>query len=198
MKPKIRKLLGCAAIAVSLAAAPNLNAKEGEMPKKIMMYYGGFEIEEMFDASQWFTRSMYETRNIEVDGGASNVTMLRIQPKPFTREQLSELAYAAAEAFDASHLESVDTEAFVLNPPELGHRVRYAYSAFAEPNKPEDYYYLYLDLAGRRFAVTFSRDAQSGENLTGKAVKEIVGDYASQAEHRKAFAEIDEFERKAR
>lgn len=168
------------------------------MPKKMMMYYGGFEIEEMFDASQWFTRGMYKTRNIEVDGGASNVTMLRSQPKPFTREQLSELPYAAAEAFDASYLESADTEAFLLNPPELGHRIRYAYSAFAEPNKPEDYYYLYLDLTGRRFAVTFSRDAQSGENLTGKAVKEIIGDYASQAEHRKAFAEIDEFERKAR
>lgn len=168
------------------------------MPKKMMMYYGGFEIEEMFDASQWFTRGIYKTRNIEADGGASNVTMLRSQPKPFTREQLSELPYAAAEAFDANDLESVDTEALVLNPPELGHRIRYAYSAFAEPNKPEDYYYLYLDLAGRRFAVTFSRDAQSGENLTGKAVKEIIGDYVSQAEHRKAFTEIDEFERKAR
>lgn len=198
MKPKIRKLLGCAAIAVSLAAASNLNAKEGEMPKKMMMYYGGFEIEEMFDASQWFTRGMYKTRNIEADGGASNVTMLRSQPKPFTREQLNELPYAAAEAFDGSHLENIDTEAFVLNPPELAHRIRYAYSAFAEPNKPEDYYYLYLDLAGRRFAVSFSRDAQSGEILTGQAVKEIIGDYASQTEHRKAFAEIDQFERKAR
>lgn len=198
MNPRIKKLLRCAAIAALLAAGPNLNAKEGEMPKKMMMYYGGFEIEEMFDASQWFTRGMYRTRNIEADGGASNVTMLRSQPKPFTREQLSELPYAAAEAFDASHLEGVDTEALILNPPDLGHRIRYAYSAFAEPNKPEDYYYLYLDLAGRRFAVTFSRDVQTGDNLTGKAVKEISGDYASQAEHRKAFAEIDAFERKAR
>jgi len=198
MNPRIKKLLRCAAIAALLAAGPNLNAKEGEMPKKMMMYYGGFEIEEMFDASQWFTRGMYRTRNIEADGGASNVTMLRSQPKPLTREQLSELPYAAAEAFDASHLEGVDTEALILNPPDLGHRIRYAYSAFAEPNKPEDYYYLYLDLAGRRFAVTFSRDAQTGDNLTGKAVKEISGDYASQAEHRKAFAEMDAFERKAR
>lgn len=198
MNPRIKKLLGCVAIAALLAAGPNLNAKEGEMPKKMMMYYGGFEIEEMFDASQWFTRGMYRTRNIEADGGASNVTMLRSQPKPFTREQLSELPYAAAEAFDASHLEGVDTEALILNPPDLSHRIRYAYSAFAEPNKPEDYYYLYLDLAGRRFAVTFSRDGQTGDNITGKAVKEISGDYASQAEHRKAFAEIDAFERKAR
>ena len=198
MNPRIKKLLRRAAIAALLAAGPNLNAKEGEMPKKMMMYYGGFEIAEMFDASQWFTRGMYRTRNIEADGDPSNVTMLRSQPKPFTREQLSELPYAAAEAFDASHLERVDTEALILNPPDLGHRIRYAYSAFVEPNKPEDYYYLYLDLAGRRFAVTFSRDAQTGDNLTGKAVKEISGDYASQAEHRKAFAEIDAFERKAR
>lgn len=168
------------------------------MPKKVMMYYGGFDNEAMFDASQWFARGMYKTRNIEADGGASNVTMLRSQPKPFTRGQLSELPYAAAEAFDGSYFEKIDTEAFILNPPELAHRIRYAYSAFAEPNKPEDYYYLYLELAGRRFAITFSRDAQTGENLTGKAVKEIVGDYASQAEHRKAFVEIDEFERKAR
>ena len=77
MNPRIKKLLGCAAIAALLAAGPNLNAKEGEMPKKMMMYYGGFEIEEMFDASQWFARGMYRTRNIEADGGASNVTMLR-------------------------------------------------------------------------------------------------------------------------
>ena len=198
MNPRIKKLLGCAAIAALIAAGPNLNAKEGEMPKNMMRYYGGFEIEDMFDASQWFARGMYRTRNIEADGGASNVTMLRSQPKPFTREQLSELPYAAAEAFDAGYLEGVDIEAFVLNPPDLSHRIRYAYSAFAEPNRPEDYYYLYLDLAGRRFAVTFSRDAQTGDNLTGKAAKEISGDYASQAEHRKAFAEIDEFERKAR
>ena len=42
MKTGIKTLLWCAAIAVNLAAAPNLNAKEGEMPKKMMMYYGGF------------------------------------------------------------------------------------------------------------------------------------------------------------
>ncbi|UQY36058.1 hypothetical protein K8U54_06125 [Pseudomonas fulva] len=168
------------------------------MPKKIQMYYGGFEIEEMFDASQWFLSGMYKPRNIEADGSASNVTMLRSQPKPFTREQVAELPYAAAEAFDQGHLEGIDTQALILNPPDLSQRIRYAFSAFAEPNKPEDYYYLYLELAGRRFAITFSRDAQTGGNLTGKSAKEIVGDYASQAIHRQAFAEIDARERKAR
>lgn len=175
-----------------------LNAKEGEMPKKIMMYYGGFEVEEMFDASQWFTSGMYKPRNIEADGGASNVTMLRSQPKPFTREQLAELPYAAAEAFDLSHLDGTDTQALVLNPPDLSQRIRYTYSAFSEPNKPEDYYHLYLELSGKRYVITVSRDARTAANLTGKYVSEISGDYASQAEHRQAFAEIAEHERKAR
>jgi hypothetical protein len=193
-----KPLLWSIALAASLASGLYLNAKEGEMPKKIMMYYGGFEIEEMFDASQWFANGMYKPRNIEADGGASNVTMLRSQPKPFTPEQLAELPYAAAEAFDSSHLEDTDTQALILDPPDLRQRVRYTYSAFAEPNKPEDYYNLYLELNSRRFVVTFSRDAQTGENLTGKYASEIIGDYASQAEHRKAFAEIEEIERKAR
>ena len=182
-----KPLLLSIAMLVSLATGLYLNAKEGEMPRKVMMYYGGFEIEEMFDASQWFLSGMYKPRNIEADGSASNVTMLRSQPKPFTREQVAELPYAVAEAFDQSHLESIDTQALILNPPDLSQRIRYAYSAFAEPNKPEDYYYLYLELAGRRFAITFSRDAQTGGNLTGKSAKEIVGDYASQAIHRQAL-----------
>ena len=196
---RLRKpLLWCFALVASLATGLYLNAKEGEMPKKIMMYYGGFEIEEMFDASQWFVSGMYKPRNIEADGGASNVTMLRSQPKPFTREQLAELPYAAAEAFDLSYLDGTDTQTLVLDPPDLSQRIRYAYSAFSEPNKPEDYYNLYLELSDKRFVITFSRDAQTGANLTGKYVSEISGDYASQAEHRKAFAEIEEIERKAR
>ncbi|WP_312595893.1 hypothetical protein [Stutzerimonas nitrititolerans] len=197
MKRLIKLLLWSVALAVSLAVVP-INAKECEMPKRILMYYGGFEIEEMFDASQWFTSGMYKPRHIEAGGGASLDTMLRNQPRSFTREQLAELPYAAAEAFDSSHLQDINTEALILNPPDLSQRIRYAYSAFAAPNKPEDYHYLYLTLDGRRFVITFARDAQSGENLTGKSAKEITGEYASQAEHRKTFAEIEEIERKAR
>lgn len=74
-------------LATSLAMGLYLNAKEGEMPKKVMMYYGGFEIEEMFDASRWFAEGMYKPRSIEADGGASNVTMLRSRPLPFTAVQ---------------------------------------------------------------------------------------------------------------
>jgi hypothetical protein len=190
-------LLGSTVLLASLVVGLYLNAKEGEMPRKIMMYYGGFEIEEMFDASQWFVGGMYKPRNIEADGGASNVTMLRSKPLPFTASQYAELPLIASSEL-RDEFPELDRASLIDNPPDLRQRARYAYSAFAEPNKPEDYYYLYLELDGRRFVITFSRDAKSGENLTGKYAKEVSGDYASQAEHRKAFAEIEEIERKAR
>lgn len=63
---RLNKLLLCSiALVASLATGHYLNAKESQMPKKIMMYYGGFEVEEMFDASQWFVSGMYKPRNIE-------------------------------------------------------------------------------------------------------------------------------------
>jgi hypothetical protein len=185
------------ALAAIIGTGLYLNAKEGAMPRKIMMYYGGFEVEEMFDASQWFASGMYRPRHSEADGGASPVTMLRNKPMPFTREQLDDLPFVAAGTFDYSPYE-VDTEAFLLAPPDLSKRVRYAYSAFAEPHKPQDYYDLFLELHGQRYVVTFVRDAQSGDALPGGYAKRLVGDYAAQAEYRKAFAEIEEAERKAR
>ncbi len=197
MKSLIKPLLWSVALVVGLAAEPFLNAKEGEMPKKTMMYYGGFEIEEMFDASQWFADGIYKPRNIEADGGASSDTMLRIKPLRFTADQYAELPQIASSELREEFPELDRTE-LIDNPPDLSQRVRYAYSAFAAPNRPEDYHYLYLTLDGRRFVITFSRDALSGENLTGKSAKEIIGEYASQAEHRKTFAEIEEIERKAR
>lgn len=174
-----------------------LNAKEGEMPKKILMYYGGTEIEEMFDATKWFVSGMYKPRNMEADGGASKVTMLRSKPKPFTAAQYEELPLIASGRLRWS-LPSIDRTPLLNNPPDLRQRVRYAYSAFAEPNTPVDYYYLYLELHGNRYVILFSRDAQSGEALPGGSAKQVVGDYAHQAEHRKAFAEIEEAERQVR
>jgi hypothetical protein len=184
------------ALIASLATGLYLNAKESEMPKKIMMYYGGFEIEEMFDASRWFLDGIYKPRN-EADGRASNITMLRSRPLPFAASQYAELPLIASSEL-RDEFPDLDRTRLIDNPPDVRQRVRYAYSAFAEPNKPEDYYNLYLALNNRRFVITFSRDAKSGEILSGKSAKEISGDYASQAEHRKAFAEIEEIERKAR
>lgn len=184
------------ALITSLATGLYLNAKESEMPKKVMMYYGGFEIEEMFDASRWFLDGIYNPRN-EADGRASNVTMLRSRPLPFAASQYAELPLIASSEL-RDEFPDLDRTTLIDNPPDVRQRVRYTYSAFAEPNKPEDYYNLYLALDNRRFVITFSRDAKSGEILSSKSVKEISGDYASQAEHRKAFAEIEEIERKAR
>ncbi|PKM25501.1 MAG: hypothetical protein CVV09_08555 [Gammaproteobacteria bacterium HGW-Gammaproteobacteria-13] len=196
MRRVIKASLWSIALIASLATGLYLNAKESEMPKKIMMYYGGFEIEEMFDASRWFLDGIYQPRN-EADGRASNITMLRTRPLPFAASQYAELPLIASSEL-RDEFPDLDRTTLIDNPPDLRQRVRYAYSAFAEPNKPEDYYYLYLALNNRRFVITFSRDAKSGEILSGKSAKEISGDYASQAEHRKAFAEIEEIERKAR
>jgi hypothetical protein len=194
----LNKLLLCSAVLfASVVVGFYLNAKEGEMPKKVMMYYGGFDVEEMFDASQWFANGMYRPRNIEADGSASNVTMLRSQLKPFTSVQLAELPLIASSELRDEYPE-LDRSILLDTSPDFSHRIRYTYSAFAVPNKPEDYYYLYLELHGRKFAISFARDAMTGNNLTGKGASEVQGDYASQAEHRKAFAEIAEYERKAR
>ena len=192
-----KQLLLSLALLTCLVAWLYLNAKEDEMSRKIMMYYGGFEVEEMFDARQWFASGQYKPRNIEADGGASNVTMLRTKPMPFTRAEYDELPFIASGEMRDEYPD-VDMTQWIDNPPDFSHRIRYAYSAFAAPNKPEDYYYLYLELAGRRFVITFSRDAQSGGNLTGKDAQEVIGDYASQAMHRQAFAEIEALGRKTR
>lgn len=195
---RLNKWLFCSTVLLaSLATGLYLNAKEGEMPKKVMMYYGGFEVEEMFDASQWFANGMYKPRNIEADGGASNVTMLRSQLKPFTSAQLAELPLIASSVLRDEYPE-LDRSILLDTSPDFSYRIRYTYSAFAIPNKPEDYYYLYLELDNRKFAIRFSRDAMTGNDLTGKGASEVQGDYASQAEHRKAFAEIAEYESKAR
>jgi hypothetical protein len=195
---RLHKLLLCSiALAASLTTGLYLNAKEGEMPKKVMMYYGGFEVEEMFDASQWFASGMYKPRNIEADGGASNVTMLRNQLKPFTSAQLAELPLIASSELRDEY-PNLDRSALLDTTPDFSYRTRYAYSAFAVANKPEDYYYLYLNLDNRKFAICFARDAMTGNDLTGKGASEVQGDFASQAAHRQAFAEIAEYERKAR
>lgn len=190
-------LLWTLALAAIIGAGLYLNAKEGAMPKKIMMYYGGFEVEEMFDASQWFASGMYKPRHTEADGGASNVTMLRNKPMPFTAAQYDELPLIASSRL-RWEFPDLERESLLDDPPDLSKRVRYVYSAFAEPNEPQDYYDLFLELHGQRYVVTFARDAQSGDAVPGGSAKQLVGDYAAQAEYRKAFAEIEEAERKAR
>ncbi|KRW58845.1 hypothetical protein [Pseudomonas sp. TTU2014-080ASC] len=163
-----------------------------------MMYYGGWDTEEMFDATQWFTSGMYKPRNIEADGSASHVTMLRTQEPELTDTQISELGLAAGQAFGMSSYDELDIEPFVLSEPDLSNRYRYAYSAFAKPNQPEDYFYLYLDVLNRQFVATLSVDALHGGEISGKYIQEVHADQPADAEHIKAFTEIAEAERKAR
>jgi hypothetical protein len=196
LRPR-KPLLWTLALAAIIGTGLYLNAKEGAMPKKIMMYYGGFEVEEMFDASQWFASGMYQPRHIEADGGASNVTMLRSKPMPFTSAQYEELPLIASSRLRREFPE-LERESLLDDPPDLSKRVRYAYSAFAEPNKPQDYHNLFLELHGQRYVITFARDARSGAPVSGGYAEKVVGEYASQAEYRKAFAEVEEAERKAR
>jgi hypothetical protein len=191
------RILAALVIAAILLTGFALVSKEETVPNKIMMYYGGPDIEETFDATRWFSSGMYRSRNIEADGSASSVTMLRNQVPKFTPQQLSELPFAAGQAFGVSSYDDLDIEPFVLREPDLSKRYRYAYSAFAKPNQPEDYFYLYLDVFNRRFVATISIDAEKPGELTGRNVVEVYPQQPASAEHTKVFAEIAEAERKA-
>jgi hypothetical protein len=192
---KARVLAALALIAV-LFIGFAWTTKEGTMSKKVMMYYGGWDVEEMFDATRWFTSGMYAPRNIEADGSASNVTMLRSKPLKLTSQQVDQLPIVVAGVFFSADL-TLDLVAFATNQPDLSNSYRYAYSAFAKPNTPEDYYYLYLDWQNKQFVVTFSMNAQKPEKLSGKYVQEVHADQPADAEHIKVFADIAEAERKA-
>jgi hypothetical protein len=172
----------------------HLNAEDRAMPAKVMMYYGPSDNEDMFDATRWFAGGQYRSRPGFED---YPLTMLRTRPAPFTRDQIEDFPVIAAMALhehypDADYLKLLDSE------PDLSGRVRYAHSAFAEPDQPLDYYYLYIELDNTRYVVTFDRDGQSGAlRKTTYRAEAIIGEYASQAEHRKVFEEIEAQERRA-
>lgn len=180
-------------LGLGLAAGQHMNAKDRAMFTKVMMYYGSWDNEEMFDATQWFRSGQYEPRpGFE----RYRVTMLRTRPMPFTSAQLEKLSIIASVALD-EHYPKADNLKLLYEAPDLSKRMRYAYSKFFEPNQPVDYYYLYVELDSIRYVVTFDRDGQSGE-LAGRIYRAeaIIGEYASQAEHRKVFEEIEAEERR--
>lgn len=199
MKPGLKSLRTVAAITLVaiVIIGMTLVSKEESVPKKIMMYYGGPDIEEMFDATSWFTSGMYKPRNIEADGSASAVTMLRTQPMKLTSQQLNDLPFIAAGSFFSNELMTPEREDYFTSQPNLSQRYRYTYSAFAEPNVPEDYYDLFLEIANKRFVVTFSVDAQKGGELTGRYAEPVSADQPADADYIRVFAEIAEAERKA-
>lgn len=162
------------------------------MPAKVMMYYGPSDNDDMFDATRWFASGQYRLRPGFED---YPVSMLRTRPVAFTRDQIADFPVIAAMALQehypqADHLKLLDSE------PDLSDRVRYAYSAFAEPDQPVDYYHLYIKLDNTRYVVTFDRDGRSGAlRKTTYRAEAIIGEYASQSEHRKVFEEIEAQER---
>lgn len=167
------------------------------MSPKIMMYYGSRSEGEVFNATQWFTKGMYRPRNIEADGSASMITMIRTKAPDFSKQQLEELPFSVGQAFGLSSFDDLDTEPFEFSEPDLSKRYRYVYSSFDAPDVPVDYYEVYLDLFGRRFVATVSVDAQNGGEVTGRYVQEVYPDQPASADYIKVFAEIAEAERKA-
>ena len=191
-----KQLIWLLTLAVILSAAAFLKFGEGEMNQKNMMYYGGWDVEDTFDASRWFNSGMYKLRS-EADGRTSMVTMLRAKPLTFTKDQIQELPFTVL-ALLRNEFPEINRETYLDNPPDLSKRYRYAYSAFSKPNHPEDYYYLYLELEQRRFVATIRRDAQSGADIAGRFISEVYADQPTDAEHIKVFAEIAEAEHKVR
>ncbi|KRW58842.1 hypothetical protein [Pseudomonas sp. TTU2014-080ASC] len=191
-KPRTWLLL----VTVLLAVAAEFKIAKGDADTKVMMHFGGWDVEDTFDASRWFNSGMYKPRS-EADGRTSMVTMLRAKPLTFTKDQIQELPFTVL-ALLRNEFPEINRETYLDNPPDLSKRYRYAYSAFSKPNHPEDYYYLYLELEQRRFVATIRRDAQSGADIAGRFISEVYADQPTDAEHIKVFAEIAEAEHKAR
>lgn len=167
--------------------------KEDTMSENVMMYYGPWSEEEIrFDASQWFSSGQYRPRYMGERNMRSATTMLRNQPRIFTAKDNERLCVVAASALDYSYPEVDSTLLMDTTPEDLYRRVRYAYSAFAEPNRPVDTYLLYLLLNGERYVITFSLDAQSGEyQPAAYAADRFDPNQPAFAEAKRIFTELD-------
>lgn len=186
----------CAALLMALLSLKMIAtavANDERAPAKVMMYYGSWDNEEMFDATRWFSDDLYRPRpGFE----QHRATMLRARPMPFTQEQIEEFPVIASVALQ-KYYPDIDSFEIAYAAPDLSKRVRYVYSAFDEPDCPLDYYDLYVELNGTRYVVTFSRDGKTGA-VSGHSywAEAIVGEYAAQAEHREVFEEIEAEERR--
>ena len=163
------------------------------MSDKVMMYYGPWSEEEIrFDASHWFNRGMYRPRYMGERNIRSATTMLRNQPKVFNAKDNAELGIDAIMALNADY-PAVDSSVLSESAPEdLYRRVRYAFSAFPEPDQPADSYRLYLQLNGERYIITFAIDAQTGVHLaSGSYAEKFDPEQPAFAEAKRIFAELD-------
>ncbi len=166
-----------------------LHTREDAMSEKVMMYYGDWSPEEnRFDATKWFRNDLY--RRDVAEGKASAVTMLRNRPLPFKSSDNDEVVAAAIVALEAAD-PAVNGDSLGNTWPMLVPRVRYRYSAFAAPDKPQDYYNIYLKYQGERYVITFARDGQTGAIIPGGNVQLMYPDSDTQIADREVFKELD-------
>ncbi|PQP04373.1 hypothetical protein C5612_10275 [Pseudomonas frederiksbergensis] len=132
--------------------------KEDQMSARVMMYYGSWSPEEIrFDATKWFSSGMYRPRLMGSPPEASPVTMLRNKPETLQSIDNDTFLSKALVAIEGTY-PKVDTEDLILNTPDLRRQIRYAFSSFSKPDKPQDTYWLFVTIHGKTYVVTFDWD----------------------------------------
>ncbi len=189
-------VIGLCAVAVLIGL--NIVGKEDDMSSKVMMYYGIWSPDDnRFDATRWFDSGMYRRRIMGTPPEASVETMLRNKPLPITERMNEDLVAIAGVALEYDFPE-VNTESLINQPPALSHRVRYWISKFEKPDRPVDLYQLFLNLDQKRFVITFSRDAQTGDLIDDNSATLVYANQESDAEYVRTFKELDEAEQRQR
>lgn len=169
-----KQLLLCLLLAVVSVATLFIYAKEEHMSAKVMMYYGAWSPEEVrFDATRWFSSGVYRPRLEGTPAQASPLTMLRDKPESLQAIANDVLLTKVLVAIEQKY-PKVDTEDFVLNTPDLRRQIRYAYSAFSEPDKPVDSYWLFVTLQNDTYVVTLDWDVTAKQLLTGAMASHLV------------------------
>ena len=132
--------------------------KDDQMPAKVMMYYGDWSPEEIrFDATRWFSSGMYRRRLMGSPPEASPETMLRNMPETLQSIDNDTLLNKALVAIEGTYPKA-DTKDLILNTPDLRRQIRYAFSYFSKPDKPQDTYWLFLTIHDETYVVTFNWD----------------------------------------
>lgn len=185
-----RHVLCVLLIAVSFAGL-FIYAKEAQMPAKVMMYYGPWSPEEnRFDASRWFSSGMYRPRLMGTPPEESPVTMLRNRPESLRHIEndvlLTEALFAVGRQFPR-----LDTEDLIPNTPDLHRQIRYAYSSFAEPDRPVDSYWLFITFANKTVVVTIDWDVTEKKLLPRSMASNLIEKSDEEAAYLQVKKELD-------
>ncbi|MCV2225328.1 MULTISPECIES: hypothetical protein [Pseudomonas] len=180
------------ALLVSACFTGNLvHAKEPESHPRVIMYYGPWSPEEnRFDASRWFSSGMYRPRLMGTPPEESPVTMLRNRPESLRHIEndvlLTEALFAVERQFP-----KLDTEDLILNTPDLHRQIRYAYSSFAEPDRPVDSYWLFITFANKTVVVTIDWDVTEKKLLPRSMASNLIEKSDEEAAYLQVKKELD-------